>query len=47
MGHIMTDNNDNILGSLTKRDFLQSLGIMGGSVAMLAAMGAFDKSIAF
>lgn len=46
MGHIMTDNNDNILGSLTKRDFLQSLGIMGGSAAMLAAMGAFDKSIA-
>ncbi len=38
----MTDKFDD----LSKRDFLQAIGILGGSAAMLSAMGAFDKSIA-
>ncbi|MDG1438142.1 MAG: flavin monoamine oxidase family protein, partial [Emcibacteraceae bacterium] len=31
---------------LSKRDFLQAIGMFGGSAAMLGAIGAFDKSIA-
>ncbi|MCC3859646.1 flavin monoamine oxidase family protein [Pseudemcibacter aquimaris] len=42
----MTDNSSNIYGDLSKRDFLQTIGMLGGSAAMFAAMGAFDKSIA-
>ncbi len=34
------------LNELSKRDFLQAVGMLGGSAAMLGAMGAFDKSIA-
>lgn len=38
----MTD----FLNDLSKRDFLQAIGMMGGSAAMIAAMGGFDKAIA-
>ncbi|MDG1996474.1 MAG: hypothetical protein P8J14_08270, partial [Emcibacteraceae bacterium] len=38
----MTDN----FNDLSKRDFLQAIGMFGGSAAMLGAIGAFDKSIA-
>jgi monoamine oxidase len=38
----MTD----IFNGLSKRDFLQAVGMLGGSAALLGTMGAFDKSIA-
>ena len=38
----MTDNFDD----LSKRDFLQALGMIGGSAAMITAMAGFDKALA-
>lgn len=38
----MTDT----LNDLSKRDFLQVIGMVGGTATMLAAMGGFDKAIA-
>lgn len=34
------------LNDLSKRDFLQAIGMIGGTATMLAAMGGFDKAIA-
>ncbi|MEZ5756735.1 MAG: flavin monoamine oxidase family protein [Emcibacteraceae bacterium] len=38
----MTDT----INSLSKRDFLQALGMIGGSAAVITALGGFDKALA-
>lgn len=42
----MTDNKNDIFGDMSKRDFLQAIGMVGGSAAMITAMAGFDKALA-
>lgn len=42
----MTDNNDDYFETLTKRDFLQSIGMIGGSAAVMTALRGWEISSA-
>jgi hypothetical protein len=36
----------NQINGFSKRDFLQAIGMIDGSAAMITAMGGFDKALA-